>query len=341
MRPMQGLTRGLAAPPAALPAALAAALALTATPAAAESVTLQLNWFPLADHSPIYLARERGYFEEEGIELDIVRGQGSGDAAIKIDQKQAEFGISDTPTVLTAMSKGAELMIVGIVYDKAANNLFFRKSAGIETPADLVGRKIAAPPGDSHRFLWPSFAEINGIDPDAVTLVNVKPEGKQAIVASDQVAGAFDLYTNYPVWQKVLGDDQVGNMLFADFGVALYGHSYIVHKDLAEEKPDLVKGFLRAAYRGWADAHGEREAAIDAIAADVDGIDKPTYLANLDLVLDLVVTGNSREYGLGWITEERMAETLALTAKGGALDAELDPAAVFTNDFNSKVPAPE
>ncbi|QIE54996.1 ABC transporter substrate-binding protein [Pikeienuella piscinae] len=323
-------------------AAAALAVAFAATPAVAlEQVTLQLNWFPLADHSPFYLARERGYFEEEGIELEIVRGQGSGDAAIKIDQKQAEFGISDTPTVLTAMSKGADLLIVGMVYDKAANNLFFRKDAGIETPADLVGKKIAAPPGDSHRFLWPSFAEINGIDVDAVTLVNVKPEGKQAIVASDQVAGAFDLYTNYPVWQKVLGEDQVGNMLFADFGVALYGHSYIIHKDLAKEKPDLVKGFLRATYRGWADTYNEREAAIDAIAGEVDGIDKATYLANLDLVLDLVITENSREYGLGWITEERMAGTLELTEKGGTLNVKLDPAAVFTNEFNSKVPAPE
>lgn len=323
-------------------AAAAMAAALAATPAAAlETVTLQLNWFPLADHSPFYLARERGYFKEEGIELEIVRGQGSGDAAIKIDQKQAEFGISDTPTVLTAMSKGADLLIVGMVYDKAANNLFYRKDAGIETPADLVGKKIAAPPGDSHRFLWPSFAEINGIDPDSVTLVNVKPEGKQAIVVSGQVAGAFDLYTNYPVWRKVLGDDQVGNMLFADFGVALYGHSYIIHKDLAKEKPELVKGFLRATYRGWADTYNEREAAIDAIAADVDGIDKAIYLANLDLVLDLVITENSREYGLGWITEDRMAQTLELTAKGGTLDVELDPAAVFTNEFNSKVPAPE
>jgi NitT/TauT family transport system substrate-binding protein len=123
-----------------------------------KEVTLQLNWFPLADHSPIYLARERGYYEAEGINLEIVRGQGSGDAAQKIDLGRAEFGISDTPTVLTAISKDADIIVVGMVYDKAANNLFYRKSDGIKSPKDLVGKKIAAPPGDSHRFLWPSFS---------------------------------------------------------------------------------------------------------------------------------------------------------------------------------------
>jgi NitT/TauT family transport system substrate-binding protein len=270
-----------------------------------------------------------------------VRGQGSANAAQAVDLGQAEFGISDTPTVLTAMSKDADLMIVGIVYDKAANNLFFRKSAGIETPKDLAGKKIAAPPGDSHRFLWPSFARLNDLDPDSVTLVNVKPEGKQAIVASDQVAGAFDLYTNYAVWEKVLGEDEVGNMLFADHGVALYGHAYITHKDIVENNPDLVRRFLRATYKGWADTYNEREAAIDALAAEVDGVDKETYLANLELILDLVITERSREHGLGWILADRMAETIELTKAGGNLDAELDAEAVFTNEFNSKIPAPQ
>lgn len=319
----------------------AVALALGGPAAAADEVTLQLNWFPLADHAPFYLARERGYFEEEGIDLTIVRGQGSADSAQKVDLKQAEFGISDTPTVLTAISKDADLLIVGMVYDKAANNLFFRKSTGIETPADLAGKRIAAPPGDSHRFLWPSFARLNGVDPDSVTLVNVKPEGKQAIVASDQVAGAFDLYTNYAVWEKVLGEGDVGNMLFADHGVALYGHAYITHRDLAEENPGLVERFLRATYRGWADTYNERAAAIDALAAEVDGVDKETYLANLDLILDLVITERSREHGLGWITPERMEGTIELTKAGGNLDKELNAGEVFTNEFNSKIPAPE
>ena len=319
----------------------AGAMAMPAAAQEMREVTLQLNWFPLADHAPFYLARERGYFADEGIDLTIVRGQGSGDAAQKVDLGRAEFGISDTPTVLTAISKGADLTIVGMVYDNAANNLFYRKSTGIEGPADLPGKKIAVPPGDSHRFLWPSFAELNGIDPDSVTLVNVKPEGKQAIVASEEVAGAFDLYTNKAVWEKVLGADEVGWMLFADHGVALYGHAYITHDDIAASEPELVEGFLRATYKGWVDTFNEREAAIDALAAEVDGVDKETYLANLDLILDLVITDRSREHGMGWILPERMAETIELTAAGGNLDRELQAEEVFTNEFNSKIPAPE
>ena len=307
---------------------------------AADDVTLQLNWFHLADHSPFYLAMEKGYFAEEDINLTIVRGQGSGDTAKMVDLKRADFGISDTPTVLTAISKGAQLLVVGIVFDKAANNLFFYKDANINKVADLAGRKIAAPPGDSHRFLWPSLAQTHGIDPESVTLVNVKPEGKQGIVAARNVDAAFDLYTSFPIWEKVLGEGKVGNLLFADHGVSLYGHGYIVHRDLARDNPDLVKRFLRATYKGWRDTFNEREAAIDAMMKQVDGIDRAAYLANLDLVLDLVITERSREHGLGWIVPDLMAKTLEITERCAKTENKLESASVFSNYFDAKVPAP-
>ncbi|MFO1269361.1 MAG: ABC transporter substrate-binding protein, partial [Rubrivivax sp.] len=131
-------------------AALAAGPLLAQTP---DKVQLQLNWFHLADHSPIYLALKKGYYKEEGIDLTVLRGSGSADSAKKIDLGQADVGISDAPTVLTAISKGANLRMVAVVYDKAGNNVFFRKSANIKTPKDLIGKKIAVPPADSHRVL--------------------------------------------------------------------------------------------------------------------------------------------------------------------------------------------
>ena len=159
-------------------AATAGSLALGSLPAqAADKIQLQLNWFHLADHSPIYLALKKGYYQEEGLDLTVLRGSGSADSAKKVDLGQSDVGISDAPTILTAISKGANLKMVAVVYDKAGNNVFFRKSAGIKTPKDLVGKKIAVPPADSHRVLWPAFASLNGIDPQSVTLVNVKPEG--------------------------------------------------------------------------------------------------------------------------------------------------------------------
>ncbi|MGE0310969.1 MAG: ABC transporter substrate-binding protein [Lautropia sp.] len=320
-------------------ALLAAAIALTpASPAlAADKIQLQLNWFHLADHAPIYLAMKNGYFKEEGLELTVLRGSGSADSAKKIDLKQSDVGISDAPTVLTAISKGANLKMVAVVYDKAGNNVFFRKSANIRTPKDLVGKKIAAPPADSHRVLWPAFARQNGIDPASVTMVNVKPEGKQAIVAAGEVDGSFDLYTSYAIWEKVLGKGEVGNLLWADFGLPIYGHTYFVNTETIEKNPKLIERFLRATHKGWRDAKKDPAAAIDAMVAQVPGLDRNTLLATMPQILDLCVTERSAKHGLGWIEPELMQKTIDITFAGKTAEKALVANDVFTNAFSSRI----
>ena len=298
---------------------------------------LQLNWFHLADHSPIYLAMKKGYYKEENIELTVLRGSGSADSAKKIDLGQADVGISDAPTVLTAISKGANLKMVAVVYDKAGNNVFFKKSANIKSPKDLAGKKIAVPPADSHRVLWPAFAATQGIDANSVTMVNVKPEGKQAIVAAGEVDASFDLYTSYAIWEKVLGKGEVGHLLWADYGLPIYGHTYFVNNDLVKKNPKLIERFLRATHKGWRDAKANPAASIDAMVEQVPGLDRATLLATMPAILDLCVTERSSKHGLGWIEPELMQKTMDITFATAKPDKPMVLADVFTNEYSSRI----
>lgn len=304
---------------------------------AADAVTVQLNWYQAADHAPLYLAKKRGYYAAEGIDLNIVRGQGSGDTAVKIDLKQAQFGIADSPTVITAISKGADLLIVGMIFDKAANNAFFAKDANIKSPKDLVGKTVAIASGDSHRVLWPAFAKANGVDPDKITLVTVKPEAKPTMVGAKRADVSFDLYTGFPLYEKVLEKGNVGNLLWADWGLDLYGLSYIVHRDLAKTNPDLIRRFLRATYKGWRDMEQRPQEGIDALVSEVAGLDRDVYVDMSGYVLKLAVTDRSRRDGIGWIDPAIMQKTVDLTFAGGGMGKPLTASQVFTNEFNSKV----
>ena len=317
---------------------LALAITAAALPSqAADKMTLQLNWFHLADHSPIYMALKKGYYKEEDLELNVVRGAGSADSAKKIDLKQAEVGISDAPTVITAISKGANLKMVAVVYDKAGNNAFFKKGANIRSPKDLVGKKVAVPPADSHRVLWPAFAALNKLDPAAVTLVNVKPEGKQAIVASGDVDAAFDLYTSYAIWEKVLGKGNVGHLLWADYGLPIYGHTYFVNTELEQKNPKLIQRFLRATHKGWRDAHANPAEAIDAMVAAVPGLDREALFNTTPQIMDLCVTERSRQHGLGWIEEGLMQRTIDVTFSNTKPEKPVKASEVFTNAYSSRI----
>ena len=321
-----------------LPGILAFILLTLSLPATAQDkFTLQLNWFHLADHSPIYIALKKGYYKEENLDLTVVRGSGSADSAKKIDLKQGDLGISDAPTVITAISKGANLKMVAVVFDKAGNNAFFKKSANIRSPSDLVGKKIAVPPADSHRVLWPAFAALNKIDPASVTLVNVKPEGKQAIVAGGDVDASFDLYTSYAIWEKVLGKGQVGNLLWADYGLPIYGHTYFVNNETIQKNPKLIERFLRATHKGWRDAHANPAEAIDAMVAAVPGLDREALFNTTPQIMDLVITERSRKHGIGWIEPELMKRTIDITFAQTKPDRPVKAEDVFTNAYSSRI----
>jgi NitT/TauT family transport system substrate-binding protein len=312
-------------------------LGFSSSAIAQDKFTLQLNWFQLADHSPIYLALKKGYYKEENIDLTIVRGSGSADSAKKVDLKQADLGISDAPTVITAISKGADLKMVAVVFDKAGNNAFFKKSANITKPQDLVGKKIAVPPADSHRVLWPAFAAINKLDEKGVTLVNVKPEGKQAIVAAGEVDASFDLYTSYAIWEKVLGKGNVGHLLWADFGLPIYGHTYFINTEIEKRNPKLVERFLRATHKGWRDAQMNPREAIDAMTAVVPGLDGDALFNTTPQIYDLCITERSRKHGIGWIEQDLMQRTIDITFAQNKPDRPVKAADVFTNAYSSKI----
>ena len=236
---------------------LALTLGMSFSAAAQDKFTLQLNWFQLADHSPIYLALKKGYYKEENIDLTVLRGAGSADSAKKVDLKQADLGISDAPTVITAISKGADLRWSPWCSTRRATTSSSRRAPTSRKPQDLVGKKIAVPPADSHRVLWPAFAAINKLDANGVTLVNVKPEGKQAIVAAGEVDASFDLYTSYAIWEKVLGKGNVGHLLWADYGLPIYGHTYFVNTETREAQPEADRALPARDAQGLARRAGQ------------------------------------------------------------------------------------
>ena len=102
------------------------------------------------------------------------------------------------------------------------------------------------------------------------------------------------------------GSLSIASMLYADFGLPIYGHTYFVNNDLVKKNPKLIERFLRATHKGWRDAKANPAASIDAMVEQVAGLDRNTLLATMPAILDLCVTERSAKHGLGWIEPELM-----------------------------------
>lgn len=102
-----------------------------------DRVTLRLNWYTSGNHAPIYLAFERGYFSNNGIDLVINQGQGSGVAVKLVANKDDMFALADVGVTMSAIDKGMPIRIISPMNQKTDIQIITLSDSGIKTPRIL------------------------------------------------------------------------------------------------------------------------------------------------------------------------------------------------------------
>lgn len=284
----------------------------TPPPEEVTKVVLQLNWAILGDHAPYFVAEELGYYKQNHLEVEIIRGYGSADTAKSVAAGTADFGVADAGSVISVIGRGGRIKILYVIFDKCPFCMWTRKDTGIQTPMDLPGHTIGTPPGDAQRIMFPALAKKVGIDPDSVTFVNIDPGAKYSALAAGTVDAVFDYYTGKPFMEKAVGKENLVYALWADYGIEMYGNSMITSDKMLEEHPDVVKRFVNATLAAWSWTIEHPEEAIRILAKYHPEIDVESYTANLYLCLDLIKTERFIQHGMGWISDEIMNETVTL-----------------------------
>lgn len=307
---------------------------------AADKITLNLNWFYVGDHSPYFVALDKGWYREEGLEVNIIPGKGSGDVVKKVDVGSVDIGIVDTGVLIVARAQGAKVRIVSMLFDKSPYCMWMWKDSGINSPKDLVGKKIGAPPGDAQRTIFPALAQAHSFDPDKVTFVNIAPEAKFTALAAKQVDVIFDYYSGAPFFYKAMGQENVKYMMFADWGVDVYSNALVASEKYIKDNPGIIRRFVKASLRGWEFTLRNPEEAIEIMAKQRPEIDKPVLLANLKLIIDLFRTNRYKQNGIGWVDDKKMADSIKIISQYRDLKVDMKRKDLYTNEFLTKFPLP-
>ena len=315
------------------------ACALLAFPAAAQTkdkVVLLLNWYTYSEHAPFYLGKERGYFDQEGIDLDIQEGRGSGVTVQAVAAGTATFGYADVPTMIKAAAKGAPVTAVGVALQTSAMSVMGFAEKNIRKPEDIKGKTVAVTPGDSMSQIWPLFLKKTNLKESDFKTVAGDAQTKLNAVMNNQA----DLLLGYVMDQAIKLQDatqkQVYPIRFADYGVNMVSSGIIVQKDFLKSKPDVVKRFMRAATRSLEEAAKNPDAAIDAMikAQPKSGV-KETAVVGMKNTAALYKgpdNPNDRPFRVGG---KNMADTLALLVEYGGLDKAAAGKAedYYTNEY--------
>ncbi|MZR32319.1 ABC transporter substrate-binding protein [Sneathiella litorea] len=312
-----------------------AMLGLSAATSFAEEVNLILNWTPGADHAPIYYALDQGWYADEGIDLQVNSGKGSGLAAQTVGIGSSELGIAELGTAFVAKSKGADLTAIMVLYANSPLTLYWKKSSGINDPKDFAGRTLGNPPGDAARVLWPAFAKAVGLEDGAVSFVNLAPPAKNPSLAADRVDIISDFYNGHDAKINAFGDD-LGFLRWSDFGINPYGNSFIVNTAFMKENPEIVGKFVAVTQRAFHACVENPDPCVKSLMDVASGLDKVAMDDQWKRVKELMADETTTTEGLGVFSGDRIQKTYDLIETYFGVEKPFDPASSYTNEYLDK-----
>ena len=293
-----------------------AALGLAARPAFAQTpVGLQLSWLHSVQFAGSYIAQDRGWWSEAGLDVALLPGGPNAPVEPPVVSGTALVGVSAADYTAAAVAEGATFKILGVAMQKNPFVITSLPANPVNEPADMAGKRLGM--ALANMPVLQALCTLNDVDIDTIEVIPTQYSAQPLIAG--EVDCLLSWETDLPVAMAIEGIESV-TMLMADFGYALHSQTYIATEDsLANRRAELV-ALMSGEVRGWEAYREDLPAAVAlTIATHPDaGLDEATQLLQAERQVPLMFSDLTDEFGFGWWTDETVAaniETLALLGR--------------------------
>jgi len=293
---------------------------------AADTVTVQLDWVVRGDHAPFFVARDKGFFRDNGIEIaTIQKGTGSVNALRLVANGNAQFGFADLPTLLVGRGQGVPVVaLVAVNQASPLAMIALTKNHTLTSIDDLKPLNIGVDPTGSTYVFLKAILAANKIPLDSIKQSTMTRPYENFLLLNrvDAVPGYVD--AEVPELEaKAGGPGSLSILLGASAGYVAYGSGLFTSEKMIAEHPDLVRRFVAAYVKAFgATVQNPQDAVEVTVAAN------PEYKGKDDVLLaqlradlaDTFFSADTKTNGIGWIDPGRwMATANMLHDFGGGL----------------------
>lgn len=312
------------------------------TAAAADDVSVQLDWLVRGNHAMFFVARDKGYFSQAGINVTAIRkGTGSTDALKLVANGNADFGFSDLPTLQVGRSQTLPVVaLVAVNQESPLAMISIKAKHPMSKPADMKGMNLGVhPSGSTYVFLKSFFAKNN------LNLADFKQSTVSPPYENLLILGRVDLVPGYvdaevpELEAKAGGPGSLSILLGADYGYTAYGSGVFTSEKMIADKPDVVQRFVKAYLQAFKFVVESPQQAIDIVVAanpEYKGKEE-TLLKQLDAdIKSTFFSPYTKQHGIGAINDKQWTETAQVLKDQGVLPADFSAAGGFNSSFVEK-----
>ena len=308
-----------------------------AQPKALVKASLRLKWLPQTQFAGFYLAKARGYYTDEGVDLAINPGGPNLLTENLVATGADTFGLSGgTDSVFAARDKGLPVVCVGVAHQVTPFVFVSRADGPVKTLADFRGKTVTTWFTGANYVLLGMLAQ-QGIKPSDLTLQPQQVSMTPFIDGQSDVATAT-LYNEYYTLMTRMGADKLRRFVPEEYGVTFPRDTLIASEATVKEKPDLVRGMVRASLRGWREALRDPKAGVDAVMAVAPTLDRAAQEFMLAEVGKLMVAGQAGKDGLLWIDTGAVQSAHDFLLKYEVIKKPVDLARAFDRSALDAIP---
>lgn len=310
---------------------------------ALDDVRLRLNWMWYGSHAAFALGKDRGYFRDAGINLDIRSGNGSGSAHRLVANGDSTFSYGSCAGLVNLAAKGAPLISVAVIDAMGTEAIIVRPDAGVSKITDLKGKKLLTTSNAGVNTFFPLVLKNAGLAEGDVGIINV-PDG--ALVSSylqgaGGTVGMLGGLDDKPAEIKAAGGAQPITFPYSEFGVNQVGYCIVTSRETVAKNPDLVRRFLAATVKSYKAAEADPQAAVNAMGDIVGGTmneeaGKKQAAEVQKVTLDVLYSKANTGKVLGMNVPADWNDMIELMKKYNGLETKEPASFFYTNDFLPK-----
>jgi len=308
-----------------------------------EKFPFRLNWTLYGEHAPFFVARDKGFYAQEGLDVEIQEGSGSTTVAQLVANSTSPVAYVDAATMMRGVGAGMPIKAVGVTLQQSPMSFIYRADAARPTKiSEIKGSRIAITAGDASLAIFTAFMGKLGMkveDGQMITVAN--PAAKEQAVLAKQADALLGYFMDQgPRMQLQSGVKMGWTRLYDMAGVTTLSSAIIANNDWMKDakNQDTLRRFLRASQRGWQYSFDHRDEAAEIFRKSAPVFTQEIAKLEVDGTMTIIRTERTKGRPIAWSDAGDWKDSQDLLEKFAKLKAQTDLSQYYTNQYLSEAP---